>query len=52
MNDSGKTLLNPACTDRLFRIAAAGSALLAPLLLAALLVQLGIGPGGSSARDS
>lgn len=43
MNDSGKTLLNPACTDRLFRIAAAGSALLAPLLLAALLVQLGIG---------
>ena len=43
MNDSGKTLISSACTDRVFRIAAAGSALLAPLLLAALLIQLGVG---------
>ena len=43
MNDSGKTFINPACTDRLFRIVAAGSALLAPALLLALFVQLGVG---------
>ena len=43
MNDSGKTLIAPACTDRMFRVVAAASALLAPVLLVALLVQLGVG---------
>lgn len=43
MNDSGKTLINPAYTDRMFRVVSAGSALLAPVLLVALFVQLGVG---------
>jgi len=38
-----KSIIDPACSDRLFRIAAAGSAFLVLVLLAGLLVQLGIG---------
>jgi len=38
-----KSIINPACSDRLFRIAAAGSAFLVLALLAGLLVQLGVG---------
>ena len=42
MNNRPK-LINPACADRAFRLVAAASALLVLVLLAALLIQLGIG---------
>lgn len=38
-----KSIMDPACGDRLFRIAAAGSAFLVLALLAGLLLQLGVG---------
>ncbi|MBS1371251.1 MAG: phosphate ABC transporter permease subunit PstC [Lentisphaeria bacterium] len=43
MNNVGKQLINPAHTDRVFRVTAAASAILVLVLLAALLVQLGAG---------
>jgi len=43
MTNNLKSIINPARSDRLFRIAAGGSAILVVALLAALLIQLGVG---------